>query len=293
MARLVVTKKDVGTVAHWCVPCASLQPVALEHEFLEGRVYYVVSVGGAQVIAAIGRCLRCGDSKGVAPGRFPTASRAARPIQDFDGLIAETNHAVAAQRARLDALRTRTLPADTLSALSKLLGHPRAETLLGLAEANASDLSSQMESARRGVDIDARCHELARSIAATYPASAGLALGFFSFSAVLALPYALNAPVWSWVLAVVAGGAVARVVIGQVRGRRVGEFVARALTPALARDGIDASSFLASIARYRSGGPGSIPALQDMANDHELLAHLLSDRTAPVESAAAENQDVI
>lgn len=275
MANFVVTHKDVGTVAHWCERCASLQSAMLVHQIMEGRVMYAVSLGGAEVQAAIVSCLRCLSQTPVAQTRYPKASAAMRPIQDLDSLIEETNAAVVTQRARLQRLRREGGPTEeALAQLSGLLGHPRAPFLLDLAEANDPELTTRLEAARSGVEREVRCHELSRSIAATYPGAAGLAHGIAAFLGVVTLAYFLDAPAWGWGIALVVGGALARLVISRVRETRVAAFVTKVLVPALMREEVDAQIFLDSIARFRNGGPGSSPALQDMANDHGLLRRL-------------------
>lgn len=275
MARLAVTHKDVGTIAHWCARCASLQPVALVHQVVEGRVMYAVSLGGAEVWAAIGACLRCKTERAISPSRFPVASAAKRPIKNFEALIVETNPVVIAQRARLERLRERALSETTQAHLASILGHPRAEVLLGLAESGDAGLADQIDAALRGIDSEARCDELARSVAGTYPGAAGLLPGLTTLLAVLSVAYLVDAPAWGWIVAALVAGVLARLVIGRLREQRVKRFLAEVLSPALARDELDATAFLDAIARYRNGGPGSFPALQDMANDHPLLSRLL------------------
>src|SRR5688572_19324051 len=125
MWSMVVTRRDVGSVAHWCVPCASLQPFALVHELLEGRLFRVVRVGRGQVKAAIGQCLACGNARALSPERFPRGSAVPPTPPNLDALVTETNPVVAAQRARLDALCQRTPPSEVLTKLGALLGHPQ------------------------------------------------------------------------------------------------------------------------------------------------------------------------
>jgi hypothetical protein len=275
MWSMVVTQRAVGSVAHWCSRCASLQPFALVHELLEGRLFRVVPVGRGQVKAAIGQCLGCGNARPLSPERFPRGSAVPPTPENLDALVTQTNPAVAAQRARLDALCERMPPSEVLTRLGALLGHPQAEALLALAEANDARLAVQLEAAQRGVDVESRIDELVRSIAASYPSSAGLFSGFLVMVALLAPAWLLHLPWWGWAALALAGGALARTVIGRVRDERVATFTRDALAPALARESVSHEAFYAAIARYRNGGPGATASLQDMANDQVLIARSL------------------